>query len=357
MSELKRTPFFDVHVRAGARLVPFAGWEMPVQYAGVIPEVKAVREACGVFDVSHMAQLYVEGSDAGTLLNKVVSADWSTVEPGRATYGLLVTEAGGVLDDVMGYRLSADRWLVVANASRFEVDYPHLKAHLGDALTGDGYGKAAMLAIQGAASTAVLAKLTPVGPTSWNWRDVRETEVAGVTGVLSRTGYTGSDGFEFMFPAEAAETVWNALMEAGAVPAGLGARDVLRLEAGLPLYGHELRDEWTPAESGVGFAFKPAKGEFTGREAAQRAPQRKIIALQSEGRGIPREGYEVARNGAVIGEITSGTMSPTVGAGIALASVRLDAAPELEETVDILIRGTAHPARVVKRPFVPHYRP
>jgi aminomethyltransferase len=357
MENLKRTALCDEHVKAGGRMVPFAGWEMPVQYAGVIPEVRAVREACGVFDVSHMGQLDVTGLGGTEALNRIVSADWSGVQIGRVAYGMLLNESGGVIDDVMGYHLAPNEWLVVVNASRAGLDEAHFAQHLGDGLQlSNRYEDGAMLAIQGTRAAEVLQLLTEYDLSQMKWRDCTMATVAGARGLIARGGYTGCDGFEFMFFADDAPRVWRALLAAGAVPCGLGARDVLRLEAGLPLYGHELREEWTPYESGCGFAVKLAKGDFLGRAALQekQTPTRRIRALEMSGKAIPREGYAVIQNGAPVGEITSGTMSPALGIGIALAI--MPSTLEVGDTVEVQIRNALHPAQIVTLPFVPHGR-
>lgn len=349
---LQKTALFAQHQAANARIVPFAGWEMPVQYAGVISEVKAVREACGVFDVSHMAQFDVSGPDATAKLNGVVSADWSQVAPNRVAYALLLNENGGVLDDIMGYHLGENQWLIVANASRAEVDEPHLRAHLPGLSFSNRYENQAMLAIQGQKAQEVLQPLCDLDLSEMKWRDCQKAQIDGVSGLLARGGYTGSDGFEWMFAGSDAAQVWDKLLEAGAIPCGLGARDVLRLEAGLPLYGHELREDWTPQESSVGWAVKNEKGEFVGKKTLPTTLEKKIAALKMDGKAIPRESYPVAKNGEIIGEITSGTLSPTVGGGIALAM--LPAEISVGDTVEIVIRGASHGAQIVKRPFVAH---
>ena len=334
-------------------MVPFAGWEMPVQYQGVIPEVKAVREGCGVFDVSHMGQLNVSGPGVTEALNKIVSADWSHVPLSRVAYALLLNEDGGVIDDIMGYRLGEEKWLIVVNASRAAVDEAHFRQHLpAEVHLQNNYGNQAMLAIQGPRSQDVLQQLCAKDVAQVTWRDCVEAEISGVRGLLARGGYTGSDGFEFMFQGDAAPQIWRALLEAGAVPCGLGARDVLRLEAGLPLYGHELREEWTPYESGCGFAAKSNKTDFIGHAALieKQTPMHRIRALKMQGKGIPREGYPVIWGGVQVGEVTSGTMSPTVGGGIALAM--LPDALNLGDEVQVQIRNTLHPAQIVKPPFV-----
>jgi aminomethyltransferase len=357
MSELGRTPLFDQHAAAGARLVPFAGWEMPVQYEGVIAEVRAVRENCGVFDVSHMAQFDVAGQGVTAALNRVVSANWENVGTHRVAYALLLNEEGGVLDDIMGYRLGEDEWLVVSNASRAAVDEAHFQRHLTAGSVRNRYGRQAMLAIQGPRAATVLQPLIEnCTLAEMQWRDVRAAKLVGASGLLARGGYTGSDGFEWMFEAVDAPRVWLSLLAAGVVPCGLGARDVLRLEAALPLYGHELREEWTPQESSCAWAVSREKSTFIGRDALQArpAPTHGIKALRMLAKAIPREGYPVQQNGAVIGEITSGTLSPTLNTGIALARLPVELAPG--ERVQIEVRGRLHEAEIVPRPFVPHAR-
>ena len=335
-------------------MVPFAGWEMPVQYAGVIPEVRAVREGCGVFDVSHMARFAARGADVAAALNALVCSDWANTPNNTAAYSLLLNENGGAIDDIMGYHIDPQHWDIVSNASRVEAVEAHLRAHLPASIELENRtAQTAMLAIQGPRAFEILLAHGNL-PHPMTWRNYLNAELFGVAGQLARGGYTGSDGFEFIFPADTAAQIWANLLEVGVTPCGLGARDVLRLEAGLPLYGHELRENWTPAESGAGWAFKPDKGEFIGRDAAMREPSQGIVALQMEGKAIPREGYAIAVNGEKIGEITSGTMSPTVGAGIALASSTQKL--EIGDSVDVLVRDKPQGARVVKKPFVPHFR-
>jgi aminomethyltransferase len=357
MEILKRTALYDEHVKAGGRIVPFAGWEMPVQYAGIIPEVRAVRDGCGLFDVSHMGQLDTTGLGLTEDLNRIVSADWSSVQIGRVAYGMLLNESGGVIDDVMGYHLAPNEWLIVVNASRAAVDEAHFAQRLGDGLClSNRYGDQSMLAIQGTRAAEVLQPLTDYDLSQMKWRDCTMVSVCGTRGVLARGGYTGCDGFEFMFFADDAPRVWSALLEAGAVPCGLGARDVLRIEAGLPLYGHELREEWTPYESGCSFAVKPEKGDFLGRAALlqKQTPAKRIRALRMAGKAIPREGYVVLQNGQTIGEVTSGTLSPSLGIGIALAM--LPSSLEVGDAVEVQVRSALYPAEIVKLPFVPHGR-
>lgn len=354
MSELRKTALWDEHQLCGAKLVPFAGWEMPVQYAGVREEVRAVRETCGVFDVSHMGQLEFSSPQSGEILNRIVSANWSQIAPGRVAYALLLNDRGGVVDDVMGYHLPTGEWFLVVNASRAAVDEAHLQKYFGAGGMANGYHDQAMLAIQGPRAQSLLEVFTlNCDLSAMRRRDCAYGVIAGVPGLIARGGYTGSDGFEFMCAAADAPNVWRTLLGAGAVPCGLGARDVLRLEAALPLYGHELREEWTPYESGCGWAVKMDKPEFVGRDALleKTQPSKAVRALKMHGNGIPREGYAVWQNEKPIGEITSGTFSPTLGSGIALAMV--PATLEIGQSVQVQIRDRVHQAEIVPRPFVP----
>jgi aminomethyltransferase len=353
---LGRTSLFETHVALGARIVPFAGWEMPVQYAGVKAETLAVRQNCGLFDVSHMGQLDVRGERVTEALNAIVSADWSKIRVGRAAYALLLTEKGGVLDDIMGYRLAEDHWLVVVNASRAEVDESHFRALLPPEIEiHSRRDNQAMIAVQGPNSETLLQPLCEADLSAMTLRDVLETQVLGAKCVITRGGYTGCDGFEWMGDAATAPTLWQHLLDAGATPCGLGARDVLRLEAGLPLYGHELREDLSPDESGVSFATKADKGQFFGREGLlhkrETAPQIALRGLKMQGRAIAREGYEVQHSGEVVGVVTSGTPSPALDANIALALLPADL--PLGSEVQVLIRSSAHPADLVPLPFVP----
>ena len=328
-------------------MVPFAGWEMPVQYGGVIDEVRAVRESCGLFDVSHMGQLWISGARAAQTLDKIVSANWRDVPRNRVAYALLLNEQGGVIDDIMGYHLDDDCWLVVANASRAPVDEAFLRARLEGVAMHNSYANQAMIAIQGPDCERVLQPLCDIQLSQVKWRDCVRCKLDGSDGILARGGYTGCDGFEWMGDAASAPVIWDKLVANGALPCGLGARDVLRLEAGLPLYGHELREEWTPAQSGVAFAVE--KDENAPASTCS-APAQRIKALRMESRAIAREGYAVLINGALAGEITSGTHSPTLGGGIALAMLPVET--EIGDRVEVQVRSSLHPALVVKKPFV-----
>jgi aminomethyltransferase len=359
-SSTLRTALFDAHLQSGGKMVPFAGWEMPVQYSGVKNEVLALRAGCGVFDVSHMGQLDVRGENVTQELNKIVSADWSKTPVGRAAYALLLSDSGGVLDDIMGYHLAEDHWLVVANASRAEGDEAHLRKLLPPAIElKNRYEDQVMIAVQGPTSEQLLQPFCDADLSELSLRDVRPVKIsAGVLrtpGLIVRGGYTGCDGFEWIGDADTGVLLWQELIAAGAVPCGLGARDVLRLEAGLPLYGHELREDWTPDESNVSFAVKMGKGDFYGRDALLQKPEslnpKTIRGLQMDGRGIAREGYIVTRNETEIGEVTSGTPSPTLETNIALALLPADLPNGTE--VQVVIRGANHAAKIVPLPFVP----
>lgn len=354
-SLVQRTALFGCHRELGAKIVSFAGWEIPVQYSGVGAETLAVRGNCGLFDVGHMGQLDVRGEGVTAALDAIVCADWSKTRVGRAAYGLLLNANGGVLDDVMGYRLAENHWLVVANASRAEVDEAHLRALLPPSVElSNRSGNQAMIAVQGPHSEAILQPFCAADLGAMVLRDVGATKVLGQPCLVARGGYTGCDGFEWMGDAATAPLLWRQLLAAGAIPCGLGARDVLRLEAGLPLYGHELREDLTPDESGVAFAVKTDKSAFFGRQALleKRAAGTGLVVsgLQMQGRGIAREGYAVARGGQTIGVVTSGTPSPTLGTNIALALLPRDL--PLECDVEVMIRGVLHPARIAALPFV-----
>ena len=349
----RRTALFASHQKCGGKIVPFAGWELPVQYAGVKAETLAVRQNCGAFDVGHMGQFDVFGEGATAFLNSVVTANWSKTPVGRASYGLLLSENGGILDDVMGYRLAEERWLVVVNASRIEGDELLFRSLLPSSVQlANRLKNQAMIAVQGPRAEAILDELCDADLRDFAFRDVREVQVLGESCILARGGYTGCDGFEWMGDAQTAPRLWDALLEGGALPCGLGARDILRVEAGLPLYGHELRETLSPFESGVGFAVKFDKGDFHGRAAMQQSPpERTIRGVRMSGRAIAREGYPVMSAGEPIGEITSGTPSPTLDQNIALAL--LPSHLPMGSEVEVSIRGASHPAQIVALPFVP----
>jgi aminomethyltransferase len=353
--DLKRTPLYACHQEAGARLVEFAGWEMPVQYAGVIEEHRAVRTAAGLFDVSHMGEVRVKGSGAEALLQRLTPNDVSKLAPGRAHYSGLLTDRGTYVDDVLVYRLGTDDFLVVVNASNAGRDFEWLasRAELGAKVT-DESDRYALLALQGPKAAEILEPLATPGATGLRYYGFMQGEVAGVPALISRTGYTGEDGFELYLAPEDAPAVWRRLLEAGAAPAGLGARDTLRLEAAMALYGHEIDESTTPFEAGLGWVVKLDKGDFLGREALasqrEQGIPRKLVGFEVQGRGIARQGHGVVSDGETVGAVTSGTWSPTLEKALGMAYVPQElASPGTSLTLDV--RGKPLSAVIVDLPF------
>ncbi|MCA0377244.1 MAG: glycine cleavage system aminomethyltransferase GcvT [Gemmatimonadetes bacterium] len=362
-SALKRTPLHDVHVALGAKIVPFAGYEMPVNYpTGITVEHKAVREACGMFDVSHMGEVIVRGPDAVRFINSVTSNDVAALAVGQVHYSTLLRADGTIVDDLLVYRF-ADHLMLVINASNRDKDLAHLEAHRAgfDCTLTDVSDTTALLAIQGPEAPAIVAALadvppgnTPLDAVKYYW--FTEGNVAGVPCIISRTGYTGELGFELYFEHTQAAHVWQAVMASGKVtPAGLGCRDTLRLEAGMCLYGNEMDDQVTPLEAGLGWLVKLGKdGPFLGRAVLERqkaqGTSRTLVGFTFDERAIPRHGYPVHVDGQVVGEVRSGTMSPTLGIPIGTAYLPGSAVP-VGTTFAVEIRGKPVTARVVKLPF------
>ena len=341
---LQRTPIHDRHVALGARLVPFAGWEMPVQYAGVIPEVRAVRTDSGVFDVSHMGEVEVEGPRATDLLQATLSNDVNRIAPGQAQYTLLTNERGGILDDLIVYRLDDFRYLLIVNASNREADFGWLKEReLPGSDVRDVSDDYALLAVQGPRAIERLG-LPPASQFTF-----AEAEIDGIQCMVNRTGYTGEDGCELLAMSEDGAELWNRVLERGAVPCGLGARDTLRLEVCYPLHGNDITPETDAISAGLGWCCALDK-EFTGanvlREIKAGGPEQKLAPFVMEERAVPRQGMAVVGGG----EVTSGTHSPMLDRGIGLAYVPAESAkPGSELAVDV--RGRTRRARVVKRPI------
>lgn len=355
---LKQTPLHDVHVRLGARMVPFAGWEMPVQYSGILDEVRAVRETAGIFDVSHMGEIAVVGPGALAWLNAMTTNDVSRLAPGRAQYSVLCAENGGILDDILVYELGEDRYLVVVNASNTAKDLAWLQQHRAPgAELHDLSEEMSLIAIQGPRSAELLSPLVAADLTPLRHFQFIEATVAGSTAVVARTGYTGEDGFE-LFTREDPRPIWGAVMErgqaVGAKPCGLGARDVLRLEAGNVLYGHEITEQVNPLVAGLGWVVKLDKGPFMGSEAIARVQESgweyRLVGLEMDSRAVPREGYALVKDGEACGEVTSGTFSPTLGKPIAMGYVTA-ALAEPETHLQVRVRERLEPAHVVKLPF------
>ncbi len=357
---LQRTPLYDRHVAAEAKIVPFAGFEMPVQYrTGITAEHRAVREAAGLFDVSHMGEFVIRGPQALHLVQHVSVNDAAQIEVGQAQYSAMCLENGCVVDDLLIYRF-ADRYMLVVNASNLGKDWNWIEGHAQAFECGleDVSQDTGLLALQGPAARQILRPLASVDIDDVKYYRFAEGEVAGVPAVISGTGYTGEDGFELYVGANDAPALWDALMEAGAdaglMPVGLGARDSLRLEMGYALYGNDLDEQHTTLESGLGWVTKMNKGDFVGREAlaAQRESgvARRLVGMRLEGRGFPRPGYDIVHEGEVVGTVTSGTVSPSLGSGIAMGYVPVDLAkPDTRLQIDL--RGRPVDALVQRPPF------
>jgi aminomethyltransferase len=354
---LRRTPLYDAHVALGARLVPFAGWEMPVQYAaGISAEHRAVREACGVFDVSHMGELIVRGPDAIAFVNHVTSNDVAALAVGQIQYSTLLTERGTIVDDLLVYRRD-DALFLVVNAGNRDADIAHLRAHLAgfDATLEDVSDAYALIAVQGPKAPAVVQALADQALGGIKYYRFVDGTVAGVPAIISRTGYTGELGFELYVPWAQAPVVWDAILATGVVtPCGLGARDTLRLEAGMALYGHELDLETTPLEAGLSWLVKLGKADFLGKAVLMRqhadGVDRKLVGFTFDERAIPRHGMPVWYGDLQVGTVCSGTMSPTLAEPVGTCYLPAAAAvPGSRFTVNI--RGRQVPARVVGLPF------
>ena len=355
---LKRTPLYHVHAALGAKIVPFAGFEMPVQYpTGITAEHKAVREKAGLFDVSHMGEFIVRGPQAVEFVNHVTTNDVAALSPGHAQYSTILREDGTIVDDCLVYRAD-DRLMMVVNGSNIDKDFAHVSRFVKDfeVTLDDISDKVALLALQGPDAARILQQHTATDLSPIKYYEFTSGTVAGVEKVyISRTGYTGEDGFELYFPGEHAEKIWNALTASGDVtPAGLGARDSLRLEMGMALYGNDLDDTTTPLEASLGWLVKMKKGDFVGRDALARQKdegvRRKLVGFTTTERSFPRHGYPVFVNGKPSGEVRSGTMSPTLGIPIGTAYVPPESAAE-GSALEIEIRGRRIPATVQKMPF------
>ena len=351
--ELKHTPLYDEHKALSARLVDFAGYEMPVQYEGIKAEHEAVRNHAGLFDVSHMGEAVFRGSDAEAAVQRLVTRDVSRLDVGQAGYCAVCYEDGGTVDDVIVYRREND-FLIVINASNREKDVEHFQKNTEDleVEVADESDDWALLALQGPEAATLLQDLTDADLSGLKPFRFVEVEVEDVSAIISRTGYTGEDGFEIYLRPDGAARVWRRLIEAGAAPAGLGARDTLRLEAGLCLYGNELDAETTPLEAGISFAVHLDKEpRFIGQRALlledTQGLRKKLVGFEMEGRGIARHGHHVTSGAEVVGEVTSGTKSPTLDRAIGLALVD----PGVDDWFEILIRDNPVPARAVPIPF------
>ncbi len=360
--KLKRTPLYAEHVKLGAKIIPFAGFEMPVQYpAGVAKEHQAVRTSAGLFDVSHMGEFTVGGAGAEDFVNHVVANDVTRLVAGQAQYTVMCREDGGIIDDLLVYRF-ADRFRVVVNAANIDKDFEWMQRcrkqlRVDDIELIDESDQIALLALQGPASEDILAPLTDLDASAIGYYRFAEGRVLGEPCVVSRTGYTGEDGFELYCEPESAARLWTGLLEAGGErvnPVGLGARDTLRLEMGYALYGSDIDEQTTPLEAGLGWTVKLDKGDFVGREAllAQKEAgvERKLCGFTLSERGFPRPGYEIRCQGESVGEVRSGTVGPSLGQGIGTGYLPGEcAAPGT--ALEIMIRGRGVPAEVTRPPF------
>ncbi len=355
--DLRSLALSDLHKKFGARFAPFAGWEMPVQYAGIVEEHKTVREHAGVFDVSHMGRLYVSGAGAAAAIRRAVTYKVDQLSVGEAHYALLCNEDGGILDDLFVYRLGEERYLVVNNAANVEVGRERIEAVLVlDASLEDQQANTVMLALQGPESRRILADIIDSDEVlALKARRCGEFEYRGETLFAARTGYTGEDGFELVLPNEPGARLLQALVDAGVAPCGLGARDTLRLEAALPLYGNDLDTTTNPWEAGLGFAVTLDDGvEFSGREALAASQEagldRKFSCLKATGRGIMRAGCEVLHGGQTRASMSSGGFSPMLGVSIGMAYLPIGLA-DVGTELEVDVRGKPVPAAVVPRPF------
>ena len=352
----RKTPLYDRHVALGGKIVPFAGWLLPVQYSGVVAEHLAVRNACGLFDVSHMGELVLRGGDALANLNRILTNDFTDQKIGQARYTLMCYENGGVVDDLIVYKRGEEDWLLVVNAANCQKDADWISAHLaGNCAMENRSDSVAQLALQGPKAEAILSRLTDRLPKG-NYTFLSDGTVAGISALVSRTGYTGEDGFELYCAPADAPALWDALLEAGKddglIPCGLGARDTLRLEAAMPLYGHELSAEINPYEAMLGLFVKLDKPDFIGKAALEmaRPVSRRRVGLKVTGRGIIREHCDIYAGEEKIGVVTSGTHCPYLKEAVGMALVPV-AWKDPGTVLSVDVRGRRVECEVVKTPF------
>lgn len=361
---MKKTPLNALHHQLNARMVDFGGWEMPVQYTGVIAEHQAVRTTAGLFDVSHMGEIEVSGSSAQEFLQYATTNDLTKLNNGQVQYNALCYEHGGVVDDLTLYRFTSEHFMLCVNAANISKDLAWLQSlaaanHYPGLTITDCSNNYGLLALQGPAAQAILAPLTSINLENLTYYHFSPGTVAGIDLLISRTGYTGEDGFELYCPADSTEALWQALLQAGSlsglIPCGLGARDTLRLEKAYALYGHEISADILPLEARLGWITKLEKGDFVGRSALLKTRQlgipRQLVGLKLTVPGVPRQGYPVLCEGREVGFVTSGTSSPTLKQGIALALVDRQAATR-GQSWQIEIRQSAKDAEKVALPFV-----
>ncbi len=356
---LKRTPLYELHLEAGAKMVPFVGWEMPVHFTGIIEEHHSVRQSAGLFDVSHMGEIEISGPEAKEFVQYLTTNDIDALALNQVQYSTMCYPDGGIVDDLTVYRLAEDRFLFCVNASNTDKDYEWVTSHArGEVEVKNTSAQTAQLALQGPRAQDILKPLVSADLESLQYYLSLLGEVDGVLALISRTGYTGEDGFELYLQWEAAPRVWKTLMERGRPlgikACGLGARDTLRMEVKYALYGNDITAETSPLEAGLGWVVKLKKGDFIGREALieQKAQglKRKLVGLELLERGIPRSGNEILADGEKVGFITSGTMSPTLGKAIGIGYVAIEHS-EVGSPLEVDIRGRRRRAAVVKTPF------
>ncbi|MEC9489463.1 MAG: glycine cleavage system aminomethyltransferase GcvT [Halanaerobiales bacterium] len=357
---MKKTPLNQIHKDLGAKMTDFGGWEMPVEYTGIIEEHQAVRNKCGLFDVSHMGEILVSGENAAKSLQKIITNDLQKLEPGKIIYTLICKADGGIIDDLLVYCLQEDQYLMVVNASNIEKDFEWINSHLLAKTKAENLSdKYAMLALQGPESKKVLTQLTDIDLNSLAYYRFRQAKAAGIEMIISRTGYTGELGYELYFEPEAAKKIWYRLMEAGSdfglKACGLGARDTLRLEKTYPLYGNDIDETTNPYQAGLSWTVALDKGDFIGREKLieieKNCCQRKLSPFKITGRGMARHGYEIYAESEMIGKVTSGSYSPTLAESIGLAYLKNEYT-EPETEIEIKVRKRRVKAEVLKGPFV-----
>ncbi len=358
---LQTTPLHARHLALGARMTPFGGWDMPVRYGGIAEEHQAVRTAAGLFDVSHMGEVEIAGDDALAAVQRIASNDAGRLVPGRAQYSALTTPEGTVVDDLLVYQLAAGHYLLVINAANIAKDVAWIREQIGaagDAAAVNVSSRYALIALQGPRAVEILQLLTAVEVDGIEYYTFANGEVANVRATISRTGYTGEDGFELFVPPRQADTVWSALLDAGGPhglrPAGLGARDTLRLEAGMRLYGNDMDETTTLLEAGLGWTVGWDKESFIGRDALlaqkQSGPRRKLVGFEMLDRGIARHGHEVCAGSERVGRVTSGTLTPYLRKAVGMAYVPVELA-QRDTELSIDVRGRRLRARVVRMPF------
>ncbi|MDP2728128.1 MAG: glycine cleavage system aminomethyltransferase GcvT [Dehalococcoidia bacterium] len=353
---LKRVPLYPLHHQAGAQMVEFSGWELPVQFSSILDEHRAVRASAGLFDVSHLGRLWVRGPGAFDFLQRALTNDLAKARPGRAQYTLLCREDGGILDDLVVFHRTEDEYLLAVNAANTETDLKWLQKLASSYKTeiADRTANTVMLALQGPDAVSLITRLASPEVAELRRFGCMDGMVLGKSVQFSRTGYTGEDGFELMADVEIGESIWRAILGLGVKPCGLGARDTLRLEAAFHLYSNDIDTSTNPVEAGLDWAVALDKGDFIGREAIlkelERGPKRRLVGFQMIERAVPRSGYPILKDGREVGKVTSGNYSPTLRVDIGMGYVPVELSATDTE-LDILIRDKMAKARVVNRPF------